>query len=87
MGWKNDLRASWRLRPLGGQRRKQRSPSDAPIWIYLQRWRLILVPPTLFRALHELSHVLECRRPRGRIEENGVVEQMAVRWEGSKVWK
>ena len=48
MGWKNDLRASWKLRPLGGQRRRQRSPSDAPLWIDLQRWGLILVPPHSF---------------------------------------
>ena len=78
MGWKNDLRASWRLRPLGSQRRKQRSPSNAPLWIDLQRWRPILVPLTIFRTLHELLHASGCRRPIRRIEENGVVEQIAA---------
>ena len=87
MGWKNDLRASWRLRPLGSQRRKQRSPSNAPLWIDLQRWRPILAPLTIFRTFHESLHVLGRRRPIRRIEENGVVEQMAVGREGSKVWK
>ena len=54
----------------------------------LFRSRLILAPLILFRTFHRLLHVLGCRRPRGREEENGVVEQTTIgRGEGSKVWK
>jgi hypothetical protein len=36
MGWKKALRASWKLHPLSGQRRKQRSEQNVPLGIDLQ---------------------------------------------------
>ena len=51
MGWKKDLRASWRLDPVSGQRLKRRSMSDdIPLGIDLERWGRLV---TGFGALHD----------------------------------
>jgi len=71
MGWKKDLRASWRLDPVSGQRLKRRSTSnDVPPGIDLERWGRLV---TLFGALHDYLYVLRCDWVVGKMER---VEQM-----------
>jgi len=65
MGWKKDLRASWKLHPVNGRRRGQRDASNIPLGIDLQRWRRSVA---LFSTVHDSSHVLWCSRLVGRAE-------------------
>jgi len=65
MGWKKVLRTSWRLDPVSGQRRKQRSASNIPLGIDLQRWGRLVA---LFSAHHDYMYVLRCGRVVGKME-------------------
>jgi len=67
MGWKKDLRASWRLDPVSGQGFKRRSTSnDVPLGIDLERWGRLV---TGFGALHDSLRVLWCSPLAGKMEQ------------------
>jgi len=65
MGWKKDLKASWKLYygPVSGQRRKRWRVLNVPLWIDLQGWGLLFIPFALFSIIHDLLGVLWCSRP------------------------
>jgi len=65
MGWKKDRRASWKLHPVNGQRRKQRSVLNVPLGIDLQKWGRRVTP---FSTLHGSPRTLWCSRLVGRME-------------------
>jgi len=69
MGWKKDLRASWMLDPVSGQRLKRCSTSnDIPHGIDSERWGRLV---TLFGALHDSLRALWCKWKMERVEQMG----------------
>jgi len=66
-GLEEDSESILEAEHVNGPRRKQRSASNLPLWIDLQRWRLLFTLFVIFSALHESPHVLWRRRATGRI--------------------
>ena len=63
MGWKKDLKASWKLRPVNGQRRKRWRVLNVPLWIDLHQWGSLFILFALFSIIHDSLCVIGCSRP------------------------